>query len=77
MLAAAGQKERAVELYGLVWRYPLIANAQGWPAAVGRELAIGAEELPDAGSAAIARGRSLDLWQMAAVLLDELPATPA
>lgn len=73
MLAAHGQKVRAVELYALVWRYPLIANAHGWPAEVGQELATLADELPDAvAAAATIRGQSLDLWQTAAALLEEL-----
>ncbi|MDQ4076336.1 MAG: AAA family ATPase [Chloroflexota bacterium] len=74
MLAHQGQTERAVELYALVWRYPLVANPHGWLEVARGELAsIAASLPPEITEAAKARGQPLDLWQTAEALLEELP----
>ncbi len=74
ILAHQDQKERAVELYALVWRYPIVANARGWFEVAGEELAAIATSLPpEIREAAKACGHSLDIWQTAEALLDELP----
>ena len=65
---------RARELYGLAWRYPLVAKASLFEDMVGRELVAIAPTLPsDIAEVAQARGRALDLWQTADELLAELP----
>jgi predicted ATPase/DNA-binding SARP family transcriptional activator len=65
---------RAMELYGLAWRYPLIAKVSLFEDMVGRELVAIAPTLPsDVVKVARARGRALDLWQTADELLAELP----
>jgi tetratricopeptide (TPR) repeat protein len=71
--AEHGDKERAVELYALAWRHPVIANAQCFIDSVGRRLDAVVAALPPAIAAtAQARGRLLDLWETAAALEAEL-----
>jgi predicted ATPase/DNA-binding XRE family transcriptional regulator len=75
ILAEQGQTERAVELYALAWRYPLLANGQGFIDSFGQRLDAVVAALPPAvAAAAQARGRLLDLWESAGVLLAELRA---
>jgi predicted ATPase/transcriptional regulator with XRE-family HTH domain len=75
MLAEQGRKERAVELYALAWRHPVIAGAQGFIDSFGRRLdAVAADLLPSVAAAAQARGQRLDLWETAAALEAELIA---
>ena len=74
--AAQGWKpERAVELYTLAWRYPILANAQSSIDSFGKPLAAVMAALPpEIAAAAQARGQTLDLWATAAALEAELAA---
>jgi len=73
MLAAQDHTERAVELYALAWRHPLLANAQTFIDSFGQRLdAVVAALPPNIAGAAQARGRLLDLWETAAALEVEL-----
>jgi tetratricopeptide (TPR) repeat protein len=75
MLAEQGHQERAIELYALAWRHPLLANAQNFIDTFGQPLDTVAAALPPGiAAAAQARGRALDLWQTAAALKRELTA---
>jgi predicted ATPase/transcriptional regulator with XRE-family HTH domain len=73
ILAEQGHNERAVELYTLAWRYPFLANAQGFIDSFGQRLdAVVAALPPSIAAAAQGRGRTLDLWETAVVLGAEL-----
>jgi tetratricopeptide (TPR) repeat protein len=73
LLADDGRQERAVELYALAWRYPLIANAQSCHDSYGQRLEAVASALPPGiADAARARGQELQLWLTAAALPEEL-----
>src|SRR5690606_24852452 len=73
MLAEQGHPQRAVELYALAWRYPILANAQSSIDSFGKSLdTVVAMLPPKIAAAAQARGRALDLWETAAALDDEL-----
>ncbi len=75
MLAEQGAAQRAVELYALAWRYPILANAQSSVDSLGKPLAAVMAALPpEAAAAAQARGQTLDLWATAAALEAELTA---
>jgi predicted ATPase/DNA-binding XRE family transcriptional regulator len=75
ILAEQGHNERAVELYSLAWRYPFLANAQGFIDSFGQRLdKVVATLSPALAAAAQGRGRTLDLWETAAVLGAELRA---
>jgi tetratricopeptide (TPR) repeat protein len=75
MLAEQGHQERAVELYALAWRYPLLANSQSFIDSYGQRLDLLVAALPpDSAAATQARGRLLDLWETAASLEAELKA---
>jgi hypothetical protein len=75
MLAEQGRPERAVELYALAWRHPVIASVQGFIDSFGRRLdAVVAALPPSSAAAAQTRGRLLDLWDTAAALETELTA---
>jgi hypothetical protein len=75
ILAEYGHNERAVELYALAWRHPVIANAQSFTDSFGQRLdAVVAELPPSVAAAAQARGQRLDLWETAAALDAELSA---
>ena len=73
LLASEGEKERAVELYALASRYPLVAQSRWFADVVGKQIAAAAETLP-AGRVAIlqARGRTRDLEAAVTELLAEL-----
>jgi predicted ATPase len=69
ILADKGEKERAVEIYALTSRYPIVEKSPMTRAVVGRHLAVVAESLsPDTVEAALARGRELDLWETATAI---------
>jgi predicted ATPase len=71
---ALSLRKRAMELYGLAWRYPLIAKVSLFEDMVGRELVAIIPTLPaDVVEVAQVQGRTLDLWQTADELLAELP----
>jgi hypothetical protein len=73
LLADEGQGERAVELYAMASRYPLVANSRLLADLAGRHMAAVAAQLPaDAAAAAQARGRSRDLEAALADLVAEL-----
>ena len=73
LLADVGQTERAVELYALASRYPLMANSRLVEDLAGREMAAVAARLPaDVAAAAEARGRAGDLEATLAGLAAEL-----
>ncbi len=74
-LADQGQEERAVELYALASRHPLVANSRWFEDVAGKHIAAVAATLPpDVVAAAQERGRARDLWTTAAELLVELEA---
>jgi tetratricopeptide (TPR) repeat protein len=73
LLADEGQLERAVELYAIASRYPLVANSRLLEDLAGRHMAAAAAQLPaDTAAAAQARGRARDLEATVADLLAEL-----
>ncbi|UCC61794.1 MAG: hypothetical protein JSV36_13465 [Anaerolineae bacterium] len=73
LLASEGENERAIELYALASRYPLVAKSRWFADVLGYQLAAAAAALP-AERVAIAeeRGRTRDLEATAAELLTEL-----
>jgi predicted ATPase/DNA-binding SARP family transcriptional activator len=73
LLADLGQEERAVELYALASRYPVVANSRWFEDVVGRPVSAIAATLPlDVVAAAEERGRARDLDTTVAELLAEL-----
>ena len=72
LLADQGQADRAVELYALCCRYPMIGNSRWYADVVGKHIATAAAALPaDVADAAQERGRSGDLWATVNALLAE------
>jgi tetratricopeptide (TPR) repeat protein len=72
LLADEGQTERAVELYALASRHPLVANSRWFEDVAGRHIAAAAAALPpDVVTAAQERGRTRDLDATVADLLAE------
>ena len=72
LLADQGQADRAVELYALCCRYPMIGNSRWYADVVGKHIASATEGLPaDVVAAAQERGRSGDLWATVDALLAE------
>lgn len=68
-----GDPIRGIALYNLARQNPIMTNACWFEDVYGRPIAGLAERLPaEVVSAAQAHGRTLDLWQTAAVLLEEL-----
>jgi len=73
MLADDGELERALELYTLALKHPFVANSHWFEDVAGRQIAANTANLPpQVAEAARAKGDSLDLWQCAGELLDEL-----
>jgi predicted ATPase/DNA-binding SARP family transcriptional activator len=73
LLADRGQSERAVELYALASRYPVVANSCWFEDVAGRQLAGVAAGLPEQVRAmAQARGQARDLWATGQGLLAEV-----
>lgn len=73
LYADQGELEKAVEIYALALRYPMISNSHFWEKVVGNEIDAVAADLPaDIVRAAQTRGRKRDIWQTARELLDEL-----
>jgi tetratricopeptide (TPR) repeat protein len=73
ILADEGEFERALELYTLTLKHPFVANSRWFEDVAGREITVNTANLPpQVAEATRARGRSLDLWQYARELLDEL-----
>jgi predicted ATPase/DNA-binding SARP family transcriptional activator len=73
LLADEGEFEYALELYTLTLEHPFVANSRWFEDIAGREIAEMTANLPpQVAEAARARGHSLDLWQCAGELLEEL-----
>ncbi len=73
LLAGLDQKERAVELYALASRYPVVSNSRWFTDVVGRPIDAAAAALPpDVVAAAEEQGRARDLDATVAELLTEL-----
>jgi tetratricopeptide (TPR) repeat protein len=72
LLVDQGEVERAVELYALASRYPLVANSRWFEDIAGRHIAAAAQLPPDVVAAAQERGRARDLWATVEELLAEL-----
>jgi hypothetical protein len=73
LLAGEGEKERAVELYALASRYPLVAQSRWFAVVVGNTLAKLTATLPAERVAVLEeRGRARDLEATVAELLSEL-----
>jgi hypothetical protein len=73
LLAEEGQGERAVELYALASRYPIVANSQWFEDVAGKHIAAVANTLPpEAVAAAQERGRARELAATVEELLEEL-----
>jgi hypothetical protein len=69
-----GNSEGAIELYSLVSRYQAVSGSRWFEDAAGQQIEAAAAHLPEeAVTASRKRGQSLDLWQTAADLLEELP----
>jgi hypothetical protein len=72
-LAEQGQVIRAVELYALCTRYPLVANSRWFEDVVGQPIAAAAAALPpDDVAAARERGRARELDATVKELLVQL-----
>jgi hypothetical protein len=72
-LASEGEVERAVELYALASRYPMVAKSRWFADVVGRQIAAAADTLPAERVAVLEqRGRARDLEVTVAELLAEL-----
>jgi len=73
-----GEQERAVELYALISRYPLVAKSHFVEDFVGRNISLAAASLPaDVVATAQARGRVRDLWDTAVELIAEFESDKA
>jgi predicted ATPase len=73
LLIVQGEKDRAVELYALLSRYPAVTNSRASEDLVGRLVAAIADSLPpEVVTAAQERGRARDLEATVAELLAEL-----
>lgn len=69
-LANSGDAERAVEIWALAQRMPILANSRYYEDLAWRKVAAAADSLPpDVLGTARERGRLLDLWATAADLL--------
>jgi len=72
LLADRGEHERAMEIYALASRYPVVANSRLWEDVAGRHIAAATAALPPhVVAAAQARGRARDLQATVAELLAE------
>jgi hypothetical protein len=72
LLVEEGQPERAVEVYALAQRYPLVANARWFEDVAGRRLTAAVTHLPwEAVAAAQARGRVREVQATVAESLAE------
>jgi predicted ATPase/DNA-binding SARP family transcriptional activator len=73
LLSDVGEVERAVELYALAARYPLVANSRWFEDVVGKHVTAAAAALPqEVVAAAQERGRARDLWETVEELIEEL-----
>lgn len=68
----AGEVERAIELYALACRLPMVEKSQWHQDVVGRHIAAAGDTLPpQVVEDAQVRGRALDLWRTVDELLEE------
>ena len=68
-----GYKTRAIEIYALAHSHPFIANCQFFYDIAGKDMkTVEADLPPDIIAAAKTKGQSLDFWQTAESLLEEL-----
>ena len=75
LLADHGEPERAVELYALAFRYPVVSNSRWFEDVSGKHIAAVAATLPaQLVAAAQERGRDRDLQTTIAQLLNEFAA---
>jgi len=75
VLVDRGEKERAIEIFGLAQCYPAVANSRYWDDIAGRHIAsLAATMPPEVVAAAQERGRARDLDTTIAELLQELEA---
>jgi hypothetical protein len=73
LLADEGENERAVELYAVASRFPLVAKSRWFADVAGKRLAdIAATLPPDVLAAAQERGRARDLESTVLELLEEM-----
>jgi hypothetical protein len=76
LLADRGEAERAVELYALASRHPVVANSRWFEDVAGRHIVAAAAHPegvpPELAVAAQERGRERDLWATLEELLTEL-----
>ena len=73
LLVDQGDFERAIELYALATRYPLVRNSRWFEDVAGRHIAAAAKALPpEVVAAAQVRGQARDLWQT----VEEILAAP-
>ncbi len=73
LLAEAGELVRAVEVYALASRYAFVANSRWFQDVVESQMSVAVAALPpDVVAAAEERGKTWDVWQAAAELIDEL-----
>ena len=76
LLAGEGEIERAVELYALASRYPLVAESRWFADVVGDTIVEATATLPAERVAVLQkRGRARDLSAAVKELLGELPCT--
>jgi tetratricopeptide (TPR) repeat protein len=69
-----GEIERGIELYSLVSRYQAVSGSRWFEDAVGQQIDAAAARLPkETVAESKQRGQSLDLWQTAVDLSEELP----
>jgi hypothetical protein len=72
-LSEQGHEERAIALYALAEKHPLMAQSRWFADVYGRSVAMKAAALPPLViETARAQGQKLDLWQTAESLLTEL-----
>jgi DNA-binding SARP family transcriptional activator/predicted ATPase len=73
LLAEAGELVRAVEVYALASRYAFVANSRWFQDVVESRMSLAVAALPpDVVGSAQERGKTWDVWQAAAELIDEL-----
>jgi len=73
LMAAEGELDRAVELYAVAWRHPLVAKSRWFADVLGNQIGRVADTLPAERVAILQeRGRALDLKDTATELLTEL-----
>ena len=71
LLARSGKTGQAGELWTLASSYPIVANSRWFDDVAGKHICATAPS--HTGASAQARGRSMDLWDTAARLLEDLP----